>query len=112
MERPVDTLLSPDPMSSFFAPLHPPPQHPLSPCMGDTGQAHLTFISVGSKNPKIALKLAEFQTDRQGKVRGPESPEELWVRRGVRGAFGAGWVVGSISRPLTPFPRQVLLLAN
>lgn len=28
-----------------------------------------TFLSAGSKNPKIALKLAEFQTDSQGKVR-------------------------------------------
>lgn len=31
-------------------------------------------LLTGSKNPKIALKLAEFQTDRQGKVRPPEEP--------------------------------------
>lgn len=62
----------------------PAPQYLLSPYMGDICQAHLTFISIGSKNPKIALKLAEFQTDSQGKVRGSESLEELLDEKRVR----------------------------
>lgn len=61
--------------------LHFPPQHLLLSHTGDIGRAHLTFISVGSKNPKIALKLAEFQTDSQGKVRGLHTPEGLMGER-------------------------------
>ena len=73
-ERPLDTLppLPPHQLCHFSVgvTLHPPSWYLLLPYMGDTRQAHLTFISAGSKNPKIALKLAEFQTDSQGKVRG------------------------------------------
>lgn len=72
--------------------LHPPPQHLLLPYMGDTCQAHLTFIFVGSKNPKIALKLAEFQADSQGKVRGAgELQRSFWMKRGA-GVCVVSWV--------------------
>lgn len=52
-----------------------PPPHRCShtvPGQGSLRQpgTHLAFSppSTGSKNPKIALKLAELQTDRQGKI--------------------------------------------
>lgn len=55
---------------------------PIVPGQGGLWQpgTHLAFPTTGSKNPKIALKLAELQTDSQGKVRAqllgklPEGP--------------------------------------
>ena len=72
-----------------------------------TCQVHLAFISAGSKNPKIALKLAEFQTDSQGKVSVAGVPgRSVQMRRGGR---GLSW---EIRWPLTPHSRSGAFLAN
>ena len=61
-----------------------PPQH-----LPSTLWAHPPgppcFVSTGSKNPKIALKLAEFQTDSQGKVGVARAPTP-GMRRGRPGS--------------------------
>lgn len=89
--KPCPGTLRPDhgdlwtrPSHAGFGGCHPAVSTPTSTLVphGDTCRAHLTFISVGSKNPKIALKLAEFQTDSQGKVRGPCAPAGLPGERG------------------------------
>lgn len=89
--KPCPGTLRPDhgdlwtrPSHAGFGGCHPAVSTPTSTLVphGDTCRAHLTFISVGSKNPKIALKLAEFQTDSQGKVRGLCAPAGLPGERG------------------------------
>lgn len=87
-------------------PLHPPSQRSSTCCQlsWSTCQVHLAFISAGSKNPKIALKLAEFQTDSQGKV--SVAPGRSLQ---VRGGRGLCW---EIRWPLNPHSRAGASLAN
>lgn len=89
---------------------HPPPRslcptHLLSAHAGDSCQAHLALVSAGSKNPKIALKLAEFQTDGQGKVCVAGTPGE--ASRCQEEGPGCVWeTVGWHQQAARPLPRD------
>lgn len=76
---PLLQLLPPTPAS----PLATVPVPPSPGCHQAGRQAggaiQPALVSAGSKNPKIALKLAEFQTDSEGKVRrAQEASRSFW----------------------------------